>query len=119
MPSVQKLQSNKLMQDVHVVIRSDSWVTKIKREWVKQYSWPRSEGRPWKESPQGTFRLIFSLCTGVVASPIMFLLSCHWLITTKKRVETAYTPYACECNSETTISLKQACQNKTVIFWLP
>ena len=30
MPSVQKLQSNKLMQDVHVVIRSDSELQKLK-----------------------------------------------------------------------------------------
>ena len=32
------------------------------------------EGRLWKESLKGTFRLIFTLYTGVVAWPVMFLL---------------------------------------------
>ena len=60
-------------------------VVKIKGEWVKQhplekyehfadFSWPWNKGRPWNENLPETYRLIFSLYTGVVASPVMFLL---------------------------------------------
>ena len=74
--------SAKLMQNI---TRIRLCVAKIKGEWVKQhclgkyehfgdFSWPRNEGRPWKESLPGTFKLIFSMNTGVVASPVMFLL---------------------------------------------
>ena len=67
----------------HILIWLDPELQKIKGAWVKQhplrkqehfanFSWLRNKGFPWKQSPSGSFRLIFSFYIGVVASPVMF-----------------------------------------------